>query len=80
MPHFGSREAARLRTTHRGLGLRRLPRISRVLTDAHLGRSRLPVRRFALGDDGLGYRLDEPRSFEVMDAAVRAGINNFDLR
>ena len=45
---------------------------------AHLGRSGLLVSRIALGTMDFGYLLDESSSFEVMDAAVDAGINHFD--
>jgi aryl-alcohol dehydrogenase-like predicted oxidoreductase len=45
---------------------------------AHLGRSGLLVSRIALGTMDFGYLLDESSSFEVMGAAVDAGINHFD--
>src|SRR6478672_1847247 len=45
---------------------------------AHLGRSGLLVSRLALGTMDFGYMLDESSSFEVMDAAVDAGINHVD--
>ena len=42
---------------------------------AHLGRSGPLVSRIALGTMDFGYLLDESSSFDVMDAAVDAGIN-----
>jgi aryl-alcohol dehydrogenase-like predicted oxidoreductase len=48
------------------------------MTYAHLGRSGLLVSGIALGTMDFGYLLDESSSFDVMDAAVDAGINHFD--
>ena len=48
------------------------------MTYSHLGRSGLLVSRIALGTMDFGYLLDESSSFDVMDAAVDAGINHFD--
>ena len=48
------------------------------MTYAHLGRSGLMVSRIGLGTMNFGYTVDEPSSFEVMDAAIDAGINFFD--
>ncbi|MEU2926794.1 aldo/keto reductase [Streptomyces sp. NPDC007251] len=45
---------------------------------AHLGRSGLKVSRLALGTMNFGDATDEATSFEIMDAAVEAGINLFD--
>jgi aryl-alcohol dehydrogenase-like predicted oxidoreductase len=45
---------------------------------AHLGRSGLLVSRLGLGTMDFGYRIDEPTSFAVLDAAVDAGINHLD--
>ena len=58
--------------------LRTLPKMSGGMAYAHLGRSGLLVSRIALGTMDFGYLLDESSSFEVMDAAVDAGINHFD--
>ncbi len=48
------------------------------MTYAHLGRSGLLVSRIGLGTMNFGYLVDESSSFEVMDAAIDAGINFFD--
>ena len=45
---------------------------------AHLGRSGLMVSRIGLGTMAFGYTADESTSFDIMDAAVDAGINYFD--
>ncbi|PIO99451.1 aldo/keto reductase [Pleomorphomonas carboxyditropha] len=45
---------------------------------AHLGRTGLRVSRLALGTMNWGYVTDEAAAFEIMDAAVDAGINFFD--
>ena len=58
--------------------LRTLPNMSGGMAYAHLGRSGLLVSRIALGTMDFGYLLDESSSFEVMGAAVDAGINHFD--
>jgi aryl-alcohol dehydrogenase-like predicted oxidoreductase len=58
--------------------MRTLPHMSGGMTYAHLGRSGLLVSRIALGTMDFGYLLDESSSFDVMDAAVDAGINHFD--
>ena len=58
--------------------VRTLPNMSGGMTYAHLGRSGLLVSRIALGTMDFGYLLDESSSFDVMDAAVDAGINHFD--
>ena len=58
--------------------LRTLAKMSGGMAYAHLGRSGLLVSRIALGTMDFGYLLDESSSFEVMDAAVDAGINHFD--
>ena len=58
--------------------MRTLPRMGGGMTYAHLGRSGLLVSRVALGTMDFGYLLDESSSFNVMDAAVDAGINHFD--
>src|SRR5215203_2070451 len=47
-------------------------------TYAHLGRSGLLVSRIGLGTMAFGYTADESTSFDIMDAAVDAGINYFD--
>jgi len=52
--------------------------MSEEMTYAHLGRSGLMVSRIGLGTMNFGYTVDEPSSFEVMDAAIDAGINFFD--
>jgi aryl-alcohol dehydrogenase-like predicted oxidoreductase len=39
---------------------------------AHLGRSGLLVSRIGLGTMNLGFTVDEPSSFAVMDAAIDA--------
>ncbi|MER6575844.1 aldo/keto reductase [Nonomuraea sp. NPDC001023] len=44
----------------------------------HLGRSGLRVSRLALGTMNFGDATDEPTAFQIMDAAVEAGINFFD--
>lgn len=44
----------------------------------HLGRTGLQVGRLALGTMNFGYVTDEPASFDIMDAAIDAGINLFD--
>ncbi|RXZ73347.1 aldo/keto reductase [Agromyces albus] len=48
------------------------------MTYAHLGRSGLLVSRLGLGTMNFGYTIDEAASFDIMDAAVDAGINYFD--
>ena len=58
--------------------MRTLPSMGGGMTYAHLGRSGLLVSRVALGTMDFGYLLDESSSFNVMDAAVDAGINHFD--
>jgi aryl-alcohol dehydrogenase-like predicted oxidoreductase len=58
--------------------MRTLPPMSGCMTYAHLGRSGLLVSRIALGTMDFGYLLDESSSFDVMDAAVDAGVNHFD--
>src|SRR3954453_23354747 len=45
---------------------------------AHVGRSGLLISRLGLGTLDFGYRIDEPTSFAVLDAAVDAGINPLD--
>jgi aryl-alcohol dehydrogenase-like predicted oxidoreductase len=45
---------------------------------AHLGRSGLLVSRIGLGTMNFGYTMDESTSFEVLDAAIDAGINYID--
>ncbi|CAH0499074.1 1-deoxyxylulose-5-phosphate synthase YajO [Novosphingobium sp. CECT 9465] len=45
---------------------------------AHLGRSGLKVSRLCLGTMNFGELTDEPASFQVLDAAVGAGINFVD--
>jgi aryl-alcohol dehydrogenase-like predicted oxidoreductase len=52
--------------------------MSDAMTYAHLGRSGVMVSRIGLGTMNLGYTVDEPGSFAIMDAAVDAGINFFD--
>ena len=54
------------------------PGMSEEMTYAHLGRSGLLVSRIGLGTMNLGYTVDEPSSFAVMEAALDAGINFFD--
>lgn len=44
----------------------------------HLGKTGLQVSRVALGTMNFGHVTDEATSFEIMDAAVEAGINFFD--
>ncbi|MFI6180344.1 aldo/keto reductase [Nonomuraea sp. NPDC051191] len=44
----------------------------------HLGRSGLRVSRLALGTMNFGDATDEPTAFQIMDAALEAGINFFD--
>jgi len=58
--------------------MRTLPNMSGGMTYAHLGRSGLLVSRIALATMDFGYLLDESSSFEVMEAAVDAGINHCD--
>jgi aryl-alcohol dehydrogenase-like predicted oxidoreductase len=48
------------------------------MTYGHLGRSGLLVSRIGLGTMNFGYTVDESSSFDVMDAAIDAGINFFD--
>lgn len=48
------------------------------MTYAHLGRSGLLVGRLGLGTMNFGHTLDGGASFDIMDAAVDAGINYFD--
>jgi aryl-alcohol dehydrogenase-like predicted oxidoreductase len=48
------------------------------MTYGHLGSSGLLVSRIGLGTMNFGYTVDESSSFEVMDAAIDAGINFFD--
>lgn len=45
---------------------------------AHLGRTGLKVGRLALGTMNFGDATDEPTSFQIMDAALDAGINLID--
>jgi aryl-alcohol dehydrogenase-like predicted oxidoreductase len=45
---------------------------------AHVGRSGPLISRLGLGTLDFGYRIDEPTSFAVLDAAVDAGINHLD--
>lgn len=45
---------------------------------AHLGRSGLKVSRLCLGTMNFGELADEPTSFQILDAAVAAGINFID--
>jgi aryl-alcohol dehydrogenase-like predicted oxidoreductase len=52
--------------------------MSGEMTYGHLGRSGLLVSRIGLGTMNFGFTVDEPTSFEVMDAAIEAGINFFD--
>ena len=58
--------------------MRTLPNMSGGMAYAHLGRSGLLVSRIALGTMDFGYLLDESSSFDVMDAAIDAGINHLD--
>lgn len=44
----------------------------------HLGRAGLLVSRIGLGTMNFGYTLDDGASFEILDAAVEAGINHID--
>jgi aryl-alcohol dehydrogenase-like predicted oxidoreductase len=44
----------------------------------HLGRTGLRVSRVCLGTMNFGPETDEPTSFNIMDAALEAGINFFD--
>jgi len=44
----------------------------------HLGRSGVVVSRLCLGTMNFGWGADEKQSFEMMDAALEAGINFFD--
>ena len=53
----------------------RLPCMGETRMYAHLGRSGLMVSRIGLGTMAFGYTADEPTSFDIMDAAVDAGIN-----
>ena len=48
------------------------------MTYGHLGRSGLLVSQIGLGTMNFGYRVDEPSSFAVMDAAYEAGVVFFD--
>jgi aryl-alcohol dehydrogenase-like predicted oxidoreductase len=48
------------------------------MTYGHLGRSGLLVSRIGLETMNFGYTVDESSSFDVMDAAIDAGINFFD--
>jgi aryl-alcohol dehydrogenase-like predicted oxidoreductase len=48
------------------------------MTYGHLGRSGLLVSRIGLGTMNFGCTVDESSSFDVMDAAIDAGINLFD--
>src|SRR5687767_14324344 len=50
--------------------------MSEEMTYAHLGRSGLLVSRIGLGTMNFGFRVDEPSSFAVMDAAIDAGIRH----
>ena len=43
-----------------------------------LGRTGLQVSRLALGTMNFGFVTDEPASFDIMEAAIDAGINFFD--
>jgi aryl-alcohol dehydrogenase-like predicted oxidoreductase len=52
--------------------------MSDEMTYGHLGRSGLLVSRIGLGTMNFGFTVDEPSSFDVMDAAIEAGINFFD--
>jgi aryl-alcohol dehydrogenase-like predicted oxidoreductase len=52
--------------------------MSDEMTYGHLGRSGLLVSRIGLGTMNFGFTVDEPSSFDVMDAAIDAGINFFD--
>jgi aryl-alcohol dehydrogenase-like predicted oxidoreductase len=52
--------------------------MSDEMTYGHLGRSGLLVSRIGLGTMNFGYTVDASSSFEVMDAAIDAGINFFD--
>ena len=45
---------------------------------AQLGRTGLQVSRLCLGTMNFGPHTEEPESFEIMDAALEAGINFFD--
>ena len=56
----------------------RLPCMGETRMYAHLGRSGLMVSRIGLGTMAFGYTADESTSFDIMDAAVDAGINYFD--
>ena len=44
----------------------------------HLGRSGLLVSRIGLGTMNFGFTADESASFEIMDAAIDAGVNFVD--
>src|SRR3954453_14263752 len=46
---------------------------------AHLGRTGLKVSRLALGAMNFGELTDEAASFAIMDEALDAGINLFDM-
>ena len=48
------------------------------MTYTKLGRSGLNVSRLCLGTWNFGSRTDEKEAFQIMDAAVEAGINFFD--
>ena len=48
------------------------------MTYGHLDRSGLLVSRIGLGTMNFGYTVDESSSFDVMDAAIDAGVNFFD--
>jgi aryl-alcohol dehydrogenase-like predicted oxidoreductase len=52
--------------------------MSQTTMYAHLGRSGLMVSRIGLGTMAFGYTADESTSFDIMEAAVDAGINYFD--
>jgi aryl-alcohol dehydrogenase-like predicted oxidoreductase len=45
----------------------------------HLGRTGLKVSRLALGSMNFGELTDEKSSFSIMDEALDAGINFFDM-
>jgi aryl-alcohol dehydrogenase-like predicted oxidoreductase len=48
------------------------------MKNTHLGRTGLQVSRLALGTMNFGFVTDEAAGFEIMDAAIDAGINFFD--
>jgi aryl-alcohol dehydrogenase-like predicted oxidoreductase len=52
--------------------------MSQTTMYAHLGRSGLMVSRIGLGTMAFGYTANESTSFDIMDAAVDAGVNYFD--